>query len=92
MKSLIAAAIAVIVVGYSASADAACYRFDKAPSDVYVCVKGDGFDDRKKAKKICDEKSNKDCGNVGSYSSSCHSNIDKCYDENGKASRSLSGY
>ncbi|MBL8917540.1 MAG: hypothetical protein JNJ54_01655 [Myxococcaceae bacterium] len=88
MKVLVAAAVAL-----SASlASAACYRFDKAPNDVYVCVKGDSFDNRKQAKAICDKATGKDCGNVASYSSSCHSNIDKCYDENGKAHRSLSGY
>lgn len=76
-------------------AQAKCYHLDKAPSDVYVCVGkngGDSFDDRKAAKAICDKATGKDCGNVSSYSSSCHSNIDKCYDETGKASRELSGY
>ena len=73
-------------------AQASCYHFDKAPSDVYVCVHGDSFDDRKKAKEILDKATGKDVGNVGSYSSSCHSNIDKCYDENGNAKRDLSDY
>ena len=76
----------------SAGASASCYHFDKAPSDVYVCVHGDSFDDRKKAKAICDKGTGKDCGNVGSTSSSCHSNIDKCYDETGAAKRELSNY
>ena len=91
-KSLFAALATFAVLGSAATAEAACYRFSKAPSDVFVCVKGDGFDDRKKAKAICDKATGQDCGNVGSYSSSCHSNINKCYDQDGKAHRSLSGY
>lgn len=92
MKHLFAAVAAICVLGTATAAHAACYHFDKAPSDTYVCIKGDSFSDRDKAKKICTEKAGKDCGNVASYSSSCHSNIDKCYDENGKAHRDLSGY
>ncbi len=86
------AAIAGAVLFTGAMAHASCYHFDKAPNDVYVCVHGDSFDDRHKAKAICDKATGKDCGNVGSYSSSCHSNIDKCYDEDGSAKRDLSGY
>jgi hypothetical protein len=91
MKKLTAAVFAAVLLS-SAAAKASCYHFEKAPNDVYVCVHGDSFDDRKKAKAICDKGTGKDCGNVGSYSSSCHSNIDKCYDENGNAKRDLSGY
>ncbi len=86
--------IVALVVAFSfltVSATAKCYHFSKG-GDVQVCVKGDSFADRKKAKKICDKAKGSDCGNVGSYSSSCHSNVNKCYDENGKAHRSLSGY
>lgn len=75
----------------SATAAAKCYRFSKG-GQVQVCVKGDSFADRKKAKKICDEKKKSDCGTISSYTSSCHSNTNQCYDENGKAHRSLSGY
>jgi len=92
MKKLLTAAAAAAVLLTAGFASASCYRFDKAPSDVYVCVHGDSFDNRKEAKKICDKATGSDCGNVGSYSSSCHSNIDKCYDENGKAHRELKGY
>lgn len=92
MKTLLAAVAALAVLGSATAAEAACYRFSKAPADTYVCVKGDSFDDRKKAKAICDKAAGSDCGNVGSYSSSCHSNINKCYDQDGKAHRSLSGY
>ncbi len=91
MRKLYAAVYGAVLLS-GAMAQAACYHFEKAPSDVYVCVHGDSFDDRKKAKNICDSKTGKDCGNVGSYSSSCHSNIDKCYDENGNAKRDLSNY
>lgn len=75
----------------TASAAASCYRFSSG-GDVQVCVKGDSFADRKMAKQICDQAKGSDCGTVSSYSSSCHSNANKCYDENGKAHRSLSGY
>ena len=75
--------------------EAKCYHFSNAPSDVYVCVGkngADSFDDRKAAKKICDEKTGKDCGSVGSHSSSCHSNSNQCFDETGKANRDLKDY
>lgn len=71
---------------------AKCYRFSLAGSEVGVCVRGDSFADRKKAKEICDKGEGKDCGNITSYSSSCHSNSNRCYDENGRKHRSLSGY
>jgi len=86
--------IVALVAGFcmmTASVSAKCYHFSNG-GDVQVCVKGDSFPDRKKAKKICDKAKGSDCGNVGSYSSSCQSNVNKCYDENGKAHRSLSGY
>jgi hypothetical protein len=96
MKNTFATLIAFALVMFAASSvSAKCYNFSDSPSDVYVCVGKDGsdsFDDRKKAKKICDEQTGTDCGNVSSYSSSCHSNSNKCYDENGKAHRSLKGY
>ena len=69
-------------------ATAKCYHFDKS-GDLYVCVQGDSFDDRKKAKSICDKAKGSDCGNVGSYSSSCNGT---CYDENGKKNQSLNNY
>ena len=84
-------ALVVAVSMLSVTALAKCYRFSSG-GDVQVCVKGDSFPDRKKAKGICDKAKGSDCGNVSSYSSSCHSNVNKCYDENGKAHRSLSGY
>ena len=94
MKHVLAGFAIASVLGFSINASAKCYHFRDAPSDVYVCVgKGsDSFDDRKAAKKICDEKTGKDCGSVGSSSSSCHSNSNKCYDENGKAHRNLKDY
>jgi hypothetical protein len=70
---------------------AACYSFS-SESEIKVCVPGDSFSDRKKAAEICKKAKGSDCGNVSSYSSSCSSNSGKCYDQNGKASRSLSGY
>lgn len=95
MNKLVSAVIVFAALGFCAQAQAQCYRFDKAPNDVYVCVgKGgkDSFDDRKRAKQICNEKTGSDCGTVSSASYSCHSNIEKCYDEAGKAHRSLQNY
>ncbi len=95
MKSLAFALAAAAVLMVSARANAQCYRFEKAPNDVYVCAgRGgkDGFDDRKRAKAICDQKTGKDCGNVSSASYSCHSNIEKCFDEDGKAHRDIQNY
>ncbi len=96
MRKLLAGSFAALsILAFAANASAKCYHFSDAPSDVYVCVGKDGSDsfaDRKKAKKVCDKKTGKDCGSVGSYSSSCHSNAGKCYDESGKASRDLKGY
>ena len=92
MKKLtIFVAVVVALSMIAVTAAGKCYRFSNG-GDVQVCVKGDSFPDRKKAKKICDKAKGSDCGNVSSYSSSCHSNVNKCYDENGKAHRSLSGY
>ncbi|HSV98107.1 MAG TPA: hypothetical protein VLM75_14390 [Spirochaetota bacterium] len=93
MKKALAIASALIFVSsfMSTGAMAACYSFG-SESEIKVCVPGDPFSDRKKARDICRKAKGSDCGNVSSYSSSCHSNSGKCYDQNGKASRSLSGY
>lgn len=94
MKKLAFAALCAASM-FATTAEAKCYRLDKAPSDTYVCVGkggGDSFADRKKAQEVCKKATGSDCGNVGSSSSSCHSNSNKCYDESGKASRDLSGY
>jgi hypothetical protein len=91
MKLLVTLIASLSIALLAFAATAKCYRFSNG-GDVEVCVKGDSFDDRKKAKSICDKAKGSDCGNVSSYSSSCHSNVNKCYDENGNANRSLSGY
>ncbi len=93
MKLLLGITTALLMSA-AAPAWAKCYHFSGAPSDVGVCVgkNRDDYADRNKAKEICTKAVGKDCGNVTSYSSSCHSNVDKCYDENGKAHRSLNGY
>ena len=70
---------------------AKCYTFTNE-SEIKVCVPGDSFSDRTLALEICKKAKGSDCGNVSSTSSSCHSNSGKCYDQNGNASRSLSGY
>jgi hypothetical protein len=75
----------------SATAMGKCYRFSVGES-VRVCVKGDAFSHRKRAKKICDKVRGKDCGTIASISSSCFSNEKKCFDSRGKAHRSLSGF
>jgi flagellar basal body-associated protein FliL len=90
-KASMLVALVVAIVMLAVPALASCYRFSSG-ADIQVCVKGDSFADRKKAKQICDKTKGSDCGTVSSYSSSCHSNVNKCYDENGKAHRSLSGY
>jgi hypothetical protein len=95
MKYLTAILTLAVMLAFGTNAFAKCYHFSDADSDVGVCVGKDGsdsFDDRKKAVKICTDKTGSDCGNVSSYSSSCHSNSGKCYDENGDAHRSLDGY
>ena len=85
-KSLL---LLAMISGFLVSTSSAkCFKFSKTGGDVGVCVPGDSFDSRKKAKKICDSKEG-NCGNVSSSSSSCHSNVGKCYDKNGKASRDL---
>ncbi len=70
---------------------AKCYTFSNG-GDYQVCVPGDSFSDRKKAQEICKKAKGSDCGSVRSYSSSCHSNSGKCYNQNGNASRDLKGY
>ena len=57
---------------------------------MYVCVKGDSFSDRKRAKKVCDKVMKKSCSNVSTTSSSCSNGT--CYDANGKKHHSLSGF
>ncbi len=81
----------VMSVGFVSVADAKCYHFSNG-GEYKVCVSGDSFSDRKKAMEICKQAKGSDCGNVSSYSSSCHSNSNKCYDANGRNHRSLSGY
>lgn len=80
----------VLLMGMTVVLDAKCFTFS-GKSGVGVCVHGDSTDSRKKAKKICESQEGS-CGHVKSSSSRCHSNSGKCYDENGNASRSLSGY
>ncbi len=94
MKKCLMLTVALFTMGLFGSAFAKCYHFSDTPSDVYVCVgkNSDSFADRKKARNICSKVLSKKCGNVSSYSSSCHSNSNRCYDENGKAHRSLNGY
>ena len=89
MKTLMCAfAGLAVVVLCGVTASAACYNFSN--SDGYkVCVKGDSFDDRKKATALCKQVKGSDCGNIQGYSSSCNG---KCVDEKGDKKSSLSGY
>ncbi len=90
MKMIKGLLFVLVSVGLMATvANAKCFKFSKTGGDVGVCVPGDSTDSRKKAKKICDEEEG-DCGNLTSSMSRCHSNVGKCYDENGNASRELS--
>jgi len=88
MKTMLVGSL--LMIGLGSTLSAKCFTFSNK-SGVGVCVQGDSTDSRKKAKKICDAKEG-NCGNVSSSSSRCHSNSGKCYNENGDASRSLSGY
>jgi len=87
VQKLIIAVMALLALGLAA--EAKCFKFSNKGGDVGVCVPGDSTDSRKKAKKICEQKEG-NCGNVSSSMSRCHSNVGKCYDENGNASRDLS--
>ena len=87
MYGIVIAAAALVVLGIEA--EAKCFKFSKTGGDVGVCVPGDSTDSRKRAKKICDAKEG-NCGNLSSSMSRCHSNVGKCYDEHGNASRDLS--
>ncbi len=93
MKKILITVSAFLFVSGLMAADAMakCYSFS-SESEIKVCVPGDSFSDRKLAQDICKKVKGSDCGNISVYSSSCHSNSNKCYDQNGKASRSLSGY
>ena len=88
MKKLLAGFTLALALAVPFSAEAKCYAFDKVKG-LNVCVQGDSFSDRDKAKAICKTAKGTDCGNVASYSSSCNG---ECYDENGKKQQSLSGY
>lgn len=83
--------ILIMLVGIPSLLSAKCYSFSNG-GEYKACVHGDGFSDRKKARKNCSNAKGSDCGNVTSSSSSCHSNSGHCVDENGKENRSLSGY
>ncbi|MCB1145292.1 MAG: hypothetical protein KDK41_13650 [Leptospiraceae bacterium] len=91
MKKVSFLAISICFLFVGSSLVAKCYNFSNG-GDVQVCVNGDGFSDRKKAKEICKKAKGSDCGNISSNSSRCHSNSGKCYNENGKPSRELKGY
>ena len=95
MKKILCAFALVAAAAVSSTASAKCYHYDNSPSDVYVCVGKGGSDsqsDRERGQSICSDKTGKKCGPVGSYSSSCHSNAGKCYDEGGGAHSDLNGY
>lgn len=69
------------------------YNSDWKKSDgkrIIVCVNGDSFSDRDKAKAVCSKIKGSSCSTASSFSSSCSNN--ECYDESGKQSNSLSGY
>jgi predicted dinucleotide-binding enzyme len=85
-KLMVAAAV---LATFGTVSYAKCFKFSNKGGDVGVCVPGDSTDSRKLAKKICDEKEG-NCGSVSSSMSRCHSNVGKCYDENGNASRDVS--
>lgn len=88
LKKLLAGLALAFAVTVPLTAQAKCYAFDKVKG-LNVCVQGDSFADRDKAKKICKDAKGTDCGGVASSSSSCNG---ECYDENGKKNQSLSGY
>jgi hypothetical protein len=88
MKKLMASLCLAFALTAPLAAEAKCYSFDKVKG-LNVCVHGDSFSDRDKAKSICKSAKGTDCGNVSSYSSSCNG---ECYDESGKKNQSLSGY
>ena len=95
MRKLIGFGALALGLLSAGSAQAKCYHYDDSPSDVYVCVGksgGDSQSDREQGQKICSDKTGKKCGPVGSYSSSCHSNAGRCYDEGGSGHSDLSGY
>ena len=96
MKIVLALAFAAsFIVLPPGLAEGKCYNFSAAPSDVGVCVGkngSDSFDDRKRAQSICKSKLPKGCGNISSFSTSCHSSTNQCFDESGNAHRDLSGY
>ncbi len=87
-RSILAPTCLALAALYCAPLHAACYNFSNG--DGYkVCVKGDSFDDRKKAQEICKKVKGSDCGNIQGYSSSCNG---KCVNQDGEKKSSLSGY
>jgi len=71
MKKLLAGLAVTLAFALPLTAQAKCYSFDKVKG-LKVCVHGDSFPDRDKAKNICKSAKGTDCGNVSSYSSSCN--------------------
>lgn len=74
---------------FTGIAHSKCYQFTDG-GKIRVCIKGDSFADRNKAKKVCKKAKGSDCGNVASFSSSCGNG--NCYNIAGKKYHSMSGY
>jgi hypothetical protein len=72
-------------------ATARCYFFTNGGA-ICVCIKGDSYEHRKRARDVCGKVKGSHCGAVSRSADGCQSKKKKCYDEEGNAHESLSGY
>ncbi|HRG44993.1 MAG TPA: hypothetical protein PLX69_15405 [Leptospiraceae bacterium] len=93
MKQSIFFLVVISMLGIQSISAKCQYNSDWKKSDgkrIIVCVNGDSFSDRDKARATCAKIKGSSCSTASSFSSSCSNN--ECYDESGKQSNSLSGY
>ena len=93
MKQLTFILALLMVSTLATSAMAKCQYgsdWEKGGKKIVVCTKGDSWDDRKNATKVCEKIKGGSCSQPSTFSSSCGNG--ECYDEDGKNSYSLSGY
>lgn len=93
MKQIMFLLVFFAMLGIQSISAKCQYNSDWKKSDgkrIIVCVNGDSFSDRDKARAVCSKIKGSQCSVASSFSSSCSNN--ECYDESGKQSNSLSGY
>ncbi|MGK0290578.1 MAG: hypothetical protein ACI86H_002037 [bacterium] len=85
--------MAMLFIAFNSSASAKCQRgsdWKVGGKKFYVCVKGQGFSARKKAKKACKKIKGRSCRSASGFKSSCSGGY--CYTINGRKHKYLRGF